>query len=82
MKTIGISKKTRDDLRHLREDRESVNDTISRLLENAVAEEYSDEPRRTNIHLTEENLNRIKELKSYPTESYDSIIARLIQSQQ
>lgn len=78
MKNISISKKTRTMIEEIRNDGESVNDTITRLLENVEASEYSEETRRTTINLSEENLNHLKSVKSYPTETYSAIIERLI----
>ena len=65
-------------IEEIRNDGESVNDTITRLLENVEASEYSEETRRTTINLSEENLNHLKSVKSYPTETYSAIIERLI----
>ena len=81
MKTIGITKGVRSDISAVAGDGESVNDTISRLLENKkniIA--YEREPNdRTNIHLDEDVLAQLTELKGDPREPYGSVIMRLIE---
>lgn len=79
MKTISILTDTRQQLRDMADDGESVNDVLTRLLDD-MEPVVQTPPKRTNINLSEENLERLKELKSYPTEPYNSIILRLMDS--
>ena len=81
MKNISVSKKTRNMIDDYAIEGESVNDAVTRLLFDAQKSEYSEEPRRTTINLSEENLTHLKQLKSYPTETYSAIIERLIISE-
>ena len=78
MKTISISKKSRSAIKEFAEEKESVNDTVTRLLENAELSSYSTESRRTTIQISEENLEKLKSLKTYPTEPLGDVIFRLI----
>ena len=81
MKTITVNREVRNMIKEEANEKESVNSTIKRLLENM------DQPQpkladktRTTIHLEEEVLNHLQLLKIHPTESYNSIITRLINS--
>ena len=84
MKTIGVKKEVRNEIYMVAEDGESVNDTISRLLENKeniIGFEKKRKPvNRTNINLDEDVLEQLKELRE-DKESLGSVIVRLIQSQ-
>ena len=78
MKTITVSKDTREKIRELAEEKESVNDVISRLLKDAKGQGIDKSSRRTTIHISEDNLNKLKEMKSYPNEPVSKVVARLI----
>lgn len=83
MKTIGISKNIRDLIRSNADEGETINDTIARLLDNAENLQPYDankKSNRTNISISEENFNRLQDLKS-DKESYNSVIQRLILSE-
>ena len=79
MKTIGVTKDTRKMLESYREDGETLDDAINRLLK-------STEPLRkvdrtiTNIKLYDSTLQNLIAYKSYETESHNDTIVKLLQS--
>ena len=81
MVTIGITMKLKGKINEKREEKESVDEILSRLIENCNdIEPYVENP-RTNIRISEETLSKLNELKGSPKESYGSVILRLINSQ-
>lgn len=78
MKTIGITKETRQMIREFSDDGESVNDTVTRLLKDAEVRDNSELSKRTNIKITEDNLEKLKGLKSYPSEPVSNVVQRLL----
>jgi len=80
MKTIGINKGIRKMINDVAEDGETVDATLTRLLESV---ELSDEldSTKTNIVISEETFQKLTDARMYPTEPHISVIFRLIQSQ-
>ena len=78
MKNITVSKKTREEIRNIAEDNESVDDVITRLLENVEKPSFDTDSRRTTINISEANLIKLKQLKEYPKEPVSKVVARLI----
>ena len=76
MKNIRVSKNIRTMIEEFAEEGESVNTTLTRLLEDVEKINFNE--KSTTINVSEENLQKLKDAKSYPTEPYSSIIARLI----
>ena len=79
LRTIGIRQPTRALLEKMIDENEylrSMNDCVKYLLESATYEEIDNT--RTNIHLREDTLKRLQELKGYPTESYNDVLFRLL----
>lgn len=80
MVSIGIRKDLKDILLKMKDDDESMDQLVVRLLENSKdIEPYVENP-RTNIKISENTFHRLKELKG-PKESYGSVILRLLNSQ-
>ena len=81
MVTISISMELKNEIKDKRKEKESMDKILSRLIENCKDIEPYVENRRANIHISEETLSRLNELKGSPKESYGSVILRLINSQ-
>ena len=82
MKTISINKEVRNMIAEVREDKESVNSTIKRLLSDVDRPSpHHGNKTKTTIHLEEDVLEHLQSLKIHPTKSYNSIITRLLNSQ-
>lgn len=79
MKTIEVTKHTRNMLETYREDGESLGDCVSRLLKSTEPLPKIDRT-KTNIDIDEATLDILKGYKSYPTESHSDTIMRLLQS--
>ena len=80
MRTIKIKRNTRDALRVVASDNESVDKVINRLLD-----DYGDDLRNTtfpvgstNVDVSADTMDRIKSFKLSEHESYDSILNRLL----
>ena len=63
------------------EGNDSVNETIKKLLDKADKPKGKLNMKRTVINLDDDVLARLEDFKAYEKESYNSVIARLIQSQ-
>lgn len=83
MKTIGINTEIKGKIREIGDENESVNDILKRLLANKemIQQPSDDKPRRCNIHISEEVFDELNELKA-PSESYGSVILRLLNSKE
>ena len=80
MKTLGITKELRADIRDASADGESVDDCINRLLD-----EYESEMKenislisRTNINISDDTYNRLVDSKVYDDEKLTRVLKRLI----
>lgn len=79
MKTVGINKGLKNMIEEVAKDGESVDQTLSRLMDNAMKTSFKDlDGTRTNIALSEETFNRLKQYRVFSTESNISVIFRLI----
>ena len=79
MKTIAVQKEIREMLENYAEETESMDETINRLIDehNKSFIKYNDSF-KTNINVSEETFNRLKDCKMYSTERNVSIISRLL----
>lgn len=80
MKTLGITKELRADIRKVSADGESVNDCINRLLD-----EYIDDMKenislvsRTNINISDDTYQRLVDAKVYDDEKLTRVLKRLV----
>lgn len=80
MKSITINKEIHTLLKNVAVNGESVNKTVTRLLESDEIQDYVENPRAV-IKVSEENYKKLDALKGSPKESYGSVILRLINSQ-
>jgi len=81
-KTVGVNKGLKLLLDEVAYDGESVDATISRLLDQVDDVDVCElDSTRSNIHISEETFKRLNDAKLFSTESYISVIFRLIQSQ-
>jgi hypothetical protein len=81
-KTVGINKGLKSLLDEVAYDGESVDATISRLLDQVDNVDVCElDSTRANIHISEETFKRLNDAKLFSTESHISVIFRLIQSQ-
>lgn len=67
-------------LKNEAKDGESINKTITRLLESDEIQDYVDNPRAV-IKVSEENYSKLQGLKGSQQETLASVILRLINSQ-
>ena len=80
LKTIKIDKDTREILREMQSDSESVDMTIRKLFD-VVNDKMQDTvwvTGKTNINISEETAMMVKEYRINEFESYDSILRRAI----
>lgn len=80
LKTIKIDKDTREILREMQSDGESVDMTIRKLFD-VVNDRMQDTvwvTGKTNINISEETATMVKEYRINEFESYDSILRRAI----
>lgn len=64
-------------------DGDSINKAMKRLLQDVETNESLDTNRGTiNIHMDEDVYDKLTACRLYPTESYGSVIYRLLQSQE
>lgn len=78
-KTIGINKGLRSMIEEVAKEGESVDETLTRLMDNSDRTQLiALDGTRTNIALSEETFNRLKNYKIFSTESHISVIFRLI----
>ena len=77
MKTVKVTRHTRELIRTYSVDGESVSDTVDRLLKSNNPLPKEDRT-VTNISLNEDTFNNLKKYKSYDTESHSDVIMRLI----
>ena len=81
MKTVEIQRNTREKIRKYSKENESVDKTINRLLDESeipLKKEYKRKKEtHTNIRISEDTLERLKEFKITSKESHDSTISRL-----
>ena len=79
MKTVGINKGLKNMIEEVAKDGESVDQTLSRLMDDAIETSFRDlDGTRTNIALSEGTFNRLKKYRLFSTESNISVIFRLI----
>ncbi|MBP5421727.1 MAG: hypothetical protein J6Y78_04695 [Paludibacteraceae bacterium] len=79
MRTIKIKNDVRDKLRVYRKDKESVDDSINRLLdevEDKMDEDFEFGVGSTNIRVSDETMKRIKSCAVNEQESYGRILSR------
>ena len=80
MKNLGIARNIRLKFVEYKEDGESNNDALSRLMDVANVHEYEFDEKPTTFRVTEENLERLKSFRAYHTEPYSSVLLRLLES--
>ena len=80
MKTIRISKNVKLIIDEFRENGENVNTALTRLFSMVEENRFNADDGATSVDISEENLELLKSHKAYSTETYSSIILRLIQS--
>lgn len=78
MKTISISKRTREEIKHLSKYGETVGDTLSRLLQ-SIDKDTCELKGRTNISINEDIYELLK-TKQGSNESFNATIERAIRS--
>ena len=84
MKTISVPVEIKVMLEELG-DGKSINEVMELLLDSVDIpdeDEKSKNMGRINIWINQENLDKLKKLKNFPTETYGSIIYRLLQNHQ
>ena len=81
-KTIGVTKGLKVMLTEISEEGESINDVLSRLLDEMdKVDTVEVDSTKINIGLSEDTFQRLNDAKLFSTEAYNSVIFRLIQSQ-
>ena len=81
-KTIGINKGLKLLLNQMAEDGETMDATVSRLLDECEETNVLEiDTSKANIHISEDTFQRLNDAKLFSTEAYNSVIFRLIQSQ-
>lgn len=80
MKTIAVTKHTRDLLEEYAYEEETMDETLNRLLNHSKIPEQQNR-RKTNINLNEDTFHKLMEFKSYSTESHSDTILTLLISQ-
>ena len=78
MKTIAIRREVKELLGEFAEESESMNDAVSRLLENGVELDMSDNYDKTNIWISDESYEQMKRLRLNTNESNNSVLSRLL----
>ena len=59
---------------------ESIEDILNRLFEESSLPTYESDDGMTGIRFSDENIARLKEYKAYSTETYSSVLLRLLES--
>ena len=80
MKNIGISKNIKKEFLDWKADDEPINDALARLFEESKIKTYEHDDTPTSFRITDENLDKLKSFKAYPTEPYSSVLLRLLES--
>lgn len=80
MKNIRIVKNVKDSFMGWKADGESVNEALARLFGEAKMKNYKYDDSPTSFRITDENLDRLKSFRAYPTEPYSSVLLRLLES--
>ena len=79
MKTVGINKGIKKMIEDMAEDGETVDQTLSRLMESSDKTDMVElDGQRTNIKLKDKTFDKLKEHRLFSTESNISVIFRLI----
>jgi len=80
MTIIGTTKKIRDSLSDMKQDGESVNDVLVRIIDSVdgYMDDSYDDYRRTNIRVSDEVLTALRCYRSRNGESYSSVIQRML----
>lgn len=77
MTTIQVSKTVRNMLDEYKQDGESLNATVCRLLKSTEPLQKEDKS-MTNIMISEETLNLLKTYKAYDTQSHSDTLLELL----
>lgn len=79
MKTVQVSKTVRNMIEDYKEDGESIDKAINRLIDSSDPLEFEDKG-KTNVRVNEATLKRLKRYKSYPLQSHSDTIKGLLDS--
>jgi predicted CopG family antitoxin len=80
MKTLGVTKELRADIRNVSADGESVDDCINRLLDEHIDDmkENISLVSRTNINISDDTYQRLVDAKVYDDEKLTRVLKRLV----
>ena len=77
MKTVAVTKHTRNLLEEYAEENETMDETLLRLLESSEIPSQQDRT-KTNINMDEVTFMKLMKVKAYPTESHSDTILSLL----
>ena len=77
MKTVAVTKYTRDLLEEYAYENETMDETLLRLLESSEIPVQQDR-KKTNINMDDTTFSKLMKFKSYPTESHSDTILNLL----
>ena len=80
MSNIAISKNVKRKFKEYRKQTESIDEALLRLFDEANVEMYDSDDGMTSIMFDADNLDRLKSFRAYKTETYSSVILRLLES--
>lgn len=80
MKKIRLSKNVKSVVDDFRENGENVDTALTRLFTMVEDNKFNVDDGATTVRISDENLELLRMHKAYATETYSSIILRLIQS--
>lgn len=80
MKNIRIAKNVKSEIDDFRIDGENVDSALNRLFEIVEDNRFDVDDGATSVKISDENVSKLKSHKAYATESYSSVILRLLES--